>query len=116
MNKTSLRVLVAIAAAHNWPLENLDAMTAFLNGIMDKEVYIEQPNGYQVIWENSEWLYSFLKKAIYGLKQAGRTWWQAIHQHLIDLGFTACSSDTCLFYRLKNNNVILVAIYVDDIL
>ena len=114
VNKTSLRILIAIAAANSWPLHNLDALTAFLNGVMDKEVFIEQPKGFEVVGTNGERLYCFLKKAIYGLKQAGRTWWQAIHQHLISIGFTASPSDTCLYVRTRGAKIVILAIYVDD--
>ena len=108
VNKTSLRLLIAIAASNGWPLDNLDAMTAFLNGVMDKDVFIDQPKGFEVTGKNGERLYCHLKKAIYGLKQAGRTWWQAIQEYLISLGFVTCSSDTCLFVRTRGSTIVII--------
>ena len=114
VNKCSLRTIIAIAAAKGWPLEHMDATTAFLNGVIDKDVFIHQPRGFEVAGPNGEKLFCHLKKAIYGLKQAGRTWWQAISQFLIDIGFRSCLTDTCVFELSTATGLILIAIYVDD--
>jgi hypothetical protein len=64
---TSVRAIISLAASMGWSLHRMDVKTAFLNGVIDKEVYIEQPQGFEVHP-------SRLKKALYGLKQAPRAW------------------------------------------
>ena len=70
----SLRALLAIAAANNWSIEQMDVVSAYLAGVLDEDIYMEPPDGYglpkgatvQVI------------KALYGLKQSGRVWYKKI--------------------------------------
>ena len=107
LNKTSLRIVVSIAASQGWPIENMDALTAFLNGNMDYDVYIDQPEGLEIYSDTGERLYCRLNKAIYGLKQAGRTWWQTLMEYLSKIGFEACSSDVCLLTRRSKNATII---------
>jgi hypothetical protein len=65
---TSIRTIIALAANMKWKLHQMDVKTAFLNGIIEEEVYIEQPQGFEVEDRNSH--VCRLKKALYGLKQA----------------------------------------------
>ena len=83
----------------------MDVDTAFLNGTIDKEIYMVAPQGFKA--ENGKvWK---LKKSLYGLKQASRIWNQTISKTLISYGYTQCESDPCLF--VNGNSMILV--YVD---
>jgi hypothetical protein len=70
---TSIRTIIALAAKMKWKLHQMDMKTAFLNGVIEEEVYIEQPRGFNV--ENRKSHVCKLKKALYGLKQAPRAWY-----------------------------------------
>ena len=92
----------------------MDVKSAFLNGYLDKEVYVSQPKGY-VDPTMPQHVYK-LKKALYGLKQAPRAWYDKLSTFLSDAGFTRASIDTTLFSRTKGNDSLFVQIYVDDII
>ena len=79
----SIRYLLAHAALEDWDIESMDVKTAFLNGDLDEEIYMEQPEGWIVPGKEDH--VCLLKKAIYGLKQASRQWNVKIHQSLISL-------------------------------
>ena len=65
---TSIRTIMAIVANMGWRIHQLDVKTAFLNGILEEEVYIEQPQGFELYGRDSH--VCRLRKALYGLKQA----------------------------------------------
>ena len=109
----TVRTLLSFAVEHNFHLKHVDVCTAFLNGDLDKEVYMEQPPGY--IQNGSEDLYCKLSKSIYGLKQAPRCWNQALHAHLISMGFVQSQFDPC-FYTFFDDEPCFLLVYVDDII
>ena len=82
---TSIRTIIALAAKMKWKLHQRDVKT-FLNGVIEEEVYIEQPQGFEV--EDRKTHVCRLKKALYGLKQAPRAWYGRIDSFLTSLGFT----------------------------
>nr|GEX22697.1 uncharacterized mitochondrial protein AtMg00810-like [Tanacetum cinerariifolium] len=88
--------------------------TAFLNGNLRDELYVNQPNGY-VDPDNPNHVYK-LKKALYGLKQALRAWYDMLSSFLISQDFSKGSDDPTLFIRRNGNDLLLVQIYVDDII
>ena len=79
----SLRLLLALAALEDWEIHQLDVKSAFLNGVLDKEIYMEQPQGF--IIPGQEHKVCRLKKAIYGLKQASCAWNQQFHCYALTL-------------------------------
>jgi hypothetical protein len=81
----TIRVLVALAIAHNWKIHQLDVKSTFLNGELKEEVYLEQPEGF--VQKGQEQLVCKLKKAIYGLKQAPRSWYIKIDTFFNQKGF-----------------------------
>ncbi|GKA09578.1 retrovirus-related pol polyprotein from transposon TNT 1-94 [Tanacetum coccineum] len=87
----------------------MDAKTAFLNGNLQEEVYVSQPDG------NPNHVYK-LKKALYGLKQAARAWYDMLSSFLISQDFSKGLVDPTLFIRRKGKELLLVQIYVDDII
>ncbi|KAK3918579.1 Retrovirus-related Pol polyprotein from transposon TNT 1-94 [Frankliniella fusca] len=91
-----------------------DVQTAFLNGDLKEEVYIQQPEGF--IDEEREDNVCKLRKAIYGLKQASRAWNQKANQILEDLGFKKCSYEPCLYVLNSDGKIAILALYVDDFL
>jgi hypothetical protein len=111
---SAIRVLLALAAYYDLEIHQMDVKTAFLNGDLDVEIYMRQPDGFVV--PGKEELVCRLHKSIYGLKQAGRAWYHKIHQTLLDLGFTALRADTCVYVQRLAAVVVITALYVDDLL
>jgi hypothetical protein len=83
---TSIKTIIALAAKMKWKLHQMDVKTAFLNCVIKEEVYIEQPQGFEV--EDRKSHVCKLKKALYRLNQAPRAWYGRIHSFLMSLGFT----------------------------
>ena len=92
----------------------MDLITAFLNGDLNEDIYMEQPPGY--VQEGKEKLVCKLKKSLYGLKQSPRCWNKKLTQHVKSLGFEESGTDPCIFTRRKNQKVEIIAIYVDDLI
>jgi hypothetical protein len=82
---TSIRTIIALATKMKWKLHQMDVKPTFLNGVIEEEVYIEQPQGFEV--EDKKTHVNRLKKALCGLKQAPRTWYGRIGNSLTSLGF-----------------------------
>ncbi|KAI3681772.1 hypothetical protein L6452_36576 [Arctium lappa] len=107
-------MFLAYAAHKNFIVFQMDVKSAFLNGVLKKEVYVSQPEGF-VSFENPNYVY-FLDKALYGLKQAPRAWYDALSSFLVKSGFSKGKIDTTLFIKREKKDIILVQIYVDDII
>ena len=112
----SLRYMFAHAALEDWEMDSMDVKTAFLNGDLDEEIYMEQPEGW-VVPGKEDWV-CLLKKAIYGLKQASRQWNAKIHKSLLEIGFTRTYSDAGVYVysRESGDHTCIVILYVDDLL
>ena len=91
----------------------MNVKSAFLNGMLQEEVYVEQLKGF-VDPHRSDDVYK-LKRALYGLKQALRAWYDRLTAYLIEHGFKRGSADTTLFIRKDKNSFVVAQIYVDDI-
>lgn len=112
---TTIRVLLALVAHFDLELHQMDVVTAFLNGDLDEDIYMEQPEG--CIDRSKRDYVCKLLKAIYGLKQASRQWYKKVDDFLIgELGFTPTRSDPCLYILIVENKMLLIALYVDDLL
>ncbi|GJX95587.1 retrovirus-related pol polyprotein from transposon TNT 1-94 [Tanacetum coccineum] len=109
-----VQLFVAYAAHKSFPVYQMDVKTAFLNGPLKEEVYVNQPNGF-VDPHLPDKVYR-LKKALYGLKQALRAWYDELANFLVSKGFTKGSIDPTLFINKKGEDIFLVQIYVDDII
>jgi histone deacetylase 1/2 len=110
----TIRTILSIAASRGWNLRQLDVENAFLHGVLNEEVYMRQPPGYED--KTRPHFVCKLDKALYGLKQAPRAWYARLSSKLVDLGFKASKADTSLFYYNKGKTIIYVLIYVDDII
>ncbi|GJP33789.1 hypothetical protein CLOM_g18299 [Closterium sp. NIES-68] len=108
----TLRVLLAVAAVRKWKVKQMDIVTAFLYGIVEEEVYMVQPPGY----EDGTGRVCKLNKAIYGLKQAPRCWYNRLASALEGIGFRASACDESLFLMGEGESLVLLLVYVDDIL
>ncbi|CAA7042014.1 unnamed protein product [Microthlaspi erraticum] len=87
----TIRFIIALAASKGWEVHHLDVKTAFLHGELKEEVYVSQPEGFEV--EGSESKVYKLHKALYGLKQAPRAWNTKLNKILMELGFVKCSKE-----------------------
>ncbi|MCO5598059.1 hypothetical protein L7F22_052149 [Adiantum nelumboides] len=112
---TSFRVLIAIAALFGFLLHQMDVRTAFLNGDLQEEIYMSQPDGGYTSLQHPDYVCRLLK-ALYGLKQSPRQWYLRFHQCMISLGYTRFQSDANVYSRHSTNVLLFLAIYVDDIL
>ena len=110
----TIRMLLAIAAQEGWEVFQLDVKSAFLNGFLQEEIYVEQPEGFVV--EGHEDEVYLLKKALYGLKQAPRAWYSRIDQHLLNFGFTKSLSESTLYVKQSESDILIVSLYVDDLM
>jgi len=113
---TTIRTLLAQAASENWPIYQMDVVTAFLQAPVDCDIYMAQAPGF-IQKGSAEKVYK-LNKAIYGLKQSPFLWNCAIHEWLVDYGFVANAVDRCLYVKVcpLTARRIIVTIYVDDLL
>ena len=119
---STVRTLLSYATSHgaNWGFRGLDISTAFINATLKEPVYMDPPEGYQhadgkgMVWK--------LKKAIYGLKQSPRDWYDTLISWMMDTnpdtktGFNQSDNDPCLFYRKVGDKILWCCIYVDDML
>ncbi|KAL4347272.1 hypothetical protein GQ457_17G002930 [Hibiscus cannabinus] len=96
---TSFKILLALPACKQWHLLQLDVNNAFLNGILDEEVYMKLPLGYKPAGSDSSRLVCKLNKSIYGLKQASRQWFGTFSQVVLKCGFNQSPSDHSLFVK-----------------
>lgn len=81
----TVRIFLALAAQRHWTVHQFDVKSAFLNGELNEEVYVEQPAGFTI--KGFEDKVYQLRKALYGLKQAPRAWYSRIDKYFITLGF-----------------------------
>lgn len=109
-----MRTLIALAAELNLTIDHMDVKTAFLNGELKETIYISQPEG--CIKRNKSHLVCKLNKAMYGLKQASRTWYDKITRTLINLNFKKLDCEPCVFVRKDNLSLLIIVLYVDDLL
>jgi hypothetical protein len=91
----------------------MDVKTTFLNGEIEEEVYIEQPDGF--VTHEKESHVCRLKKALYGLKQTPRAWYEKIDGYLMSLGFNKSVADPNLYYHIVGDEYLILVLYVDDL-
>ncbi|CAM8944166.1 unnamed protein product [Rhodiola kirilowii] len=91
----------------------MDVKTAFLNGYLKEEVYVEQTPGFEDP-DRQDFVY-VLDKALYGLKQAPRAWYERMSEYLLAHGYERGKVDKTLFLLRTNKHLLIVQVYVDDI-
>lgn len=108
----TVRALIA-PAQKEWKIYQLDVKLAFLNGYLQEEIYVEQPQGFEIAKQENKVLR--LKKALYGLKQAPRAWYSRIDDYFTSQRFERSESEPTLYIKTRgNNNRLIVSLYVDD--
>jgi transposase InsO family protein len=110
----AIRLLLSYAVNHGIILYQMDVKSAFLNGVIEEEVYVKQPPGFEDI-KYPDHVFK-LKKSLYGLKQAPRAWYDRLSNFLIKNDFKRGQVDTTLFRRTLGKDILVVQIYVDDII
>ena len=103
-------LLMTIAAVHRWPTKQLDYVLAFPQALIEQELYMIIPKGYQLPEGKNKDYTLKLNKNLYGQKQAGRVWNHFLVQKLESVGFHQLKYDPCILYRGK----VIYILYTDD--
>src|SRR3954464_5810925 len=110
----SIRILLAIAAYHDYEIWQMDVKTAFLNGNIEEELYMMQPEGY--IDPRNVGKVCKLQRSIYGLKQASRSWNLRFDEVIKAFGFVQNVEEFSVYKKQSGTSIAFLVLYVDDIL
>ncbi|KAJ9567028.1 hypothetical protein OSB04_002994 [Centaurea solstitialis] len=111
---SSVRICIALAAIHHWSLHQLDVKNAFLNGVLEQEVYMEQPLRFIVKDKASK--VCMLRRSLYALKQSPRVWFCRFSSVMGEFGMVRSASDYSMFFRHTQGKRIIIVVYVDVII
>nr|GEY37234.1 zinc finger, CCHC-type [Tanacetum cinerariifolium] len=112
---STIRLLLALAAIQDLVIHQIDMKTAFLNGDLDEEIYMKQPEGFVMPGHESK--VCKLKKSLYGLKQAPKQWHQKFDDVVLSNGFFLNQADKCVYSKFDaSGKGIIICLYVDDML
>jgi hypothetical protein len=109
----AIRILLAFSVAKVFKLHQMDVKSAFLNGVLEEEVYVRQPRGFEC--EKYPHRVYKLRKLLYGLKQTPRAWYGRLKGFLFARGFEMGKVDQTLFLLRQGRDILIVQVYVDDI-
>jgi hypothetical protein len=110
----AIRMILAYACSKRITVYQMDVKSTFLNGELEEEVYIEQPEGF-LLSEREDYV-CILKKSLYGLKQAPRAWYSRLDKYLQQQGFRKGNADNNLYIKVDQDNILIIEVYVDDII
>ena len=111
----TIRTLFSLAAQKGWKIHHMDVKTAFLNGDLKEDVYMDHPEGFAI--KGQEQKVCKLVKYLYGLKQAPRAWYENLDENLLKLNYTHFNlDDATLFVKIVGRLVVYLVVYVDDLL
>ena len=115
---TSIRLLMQLSVQMKLKVHQMDVKSAYLNAPIDKEIFVEQPQGYAINGKNNETLVWKLKKSLYGLKQSGRNWNETLNLHLSKLEFKQSTNDPCIYSKRSviDDSFVYLLTNVDDLL
>ncbi|GKB40155.1 zinc finger, CCHC-type containing protein [Tanacetum coccineum] len=112
---STIRLLIAMASIHNLIIHQMDVKTAFLNGDLEEEVYMNQPQGF--IMPGNENKVCKLIKSLYGLKQAPKQWHQKFDEVVLSNGYLLNQADKCVYRKFdETGKGVIICLYVDDML
>ena len=108
-------MMIALATRKHWMIHQLDVKYAFLNGELKEEVYLQKLEGF--VQKGKEHLVCRLKKALHGLKQAPRSWYEKIDSFFLQQSYNRSKSGPNL-YTVKDEKrcIVLISLYVDDLI
>ena len=107
--KDSLRIVMALVTHFDLELHQMDIKTAFLNGDLHEEVYMDQLEGFQD--KGKEHMVYKLKKSIYDLKQTSKQWYLKFHEILITFGFKDNLVDQCIYLKINGTKICIIVLY-----
>ena len=110
----SVRIILAIAAYHDYEIWQMDVKTAFLNGNLTEDVYMIQPEGF--VDPKDAGKVCKLQRSIYGLKQASRSWNLRFDEVVKEFGFIKNGEEACVYKKVSGSAIAFLILYVDDIL
>ena len=110
----SIRILLSIATYYDYEIWQMDVKTAFLNGYLEENIYMMQPDGF--ITKGQGHMVCKLHKSIYGLKQASRSWNKHFDQVIKSFGFDQNEKEPCVYGKMQDDVVVFLLLCVDDIL
>ena len=110
----SIRMVLAIAALRNLEVHQMDVKTAFLNGDLDEETYMEQPEDFISLGQEKK--VCRLVKSLYGLKQAPKQWHQKFDSVMLANDFKINECDKCVYVKDTENGYVILCLYVDNML
>ena len=112
----SIRTMLAIGNQLDLEIHQMDVVAAFLNGDLDEDIYMKQPEGF--VDQNNPNKVCKLKKSLYGLKQSARCWNEKIDSYMKSQGYKQSTADSCIYYRSEvidgKHVIVIVGVYVDD--
>ena len=107
-------MLIAITAIHNLEIHQMDVKTTFLNGDLDEEIYMEQPEGFIILGQEKK--VCRLVKSLYGLKQASKQWHEKFDSVMITNGFKINECDKCVYVKNIKRGSVIICLYIDDMI
>ena len=110
----SIRILIAIAAYHDYEIWQMDVKTAFLKGNLLEDVYMTQPEGF--VQPKNSGKVCKLQRSIYGLKQASQSWNLRFDESVKGFGFVKNEDEPCVYKKISGSTIVFLVLYVDDIL
>ncbi|GJZ47672.1 zinc finger, CCHC-type containing protein [Tanacetum coccineum] len=110
----AIRILISIASYYDYEIWQMDVKIAFLNGYLDEEIYMVQPEGF--VNPNHLRKVCKLQRSIYGLKQASRSWNKRFDEEIKRFGFAQNLDESCVYQKASGSNVTSLILYVDDII
>jgi len=119
LKMATLRCALALAAARRYSIVQLDVTTAFLYGSLKERLFAKIPPGYNQFVDANLDANKYvleLTKSMYGLKQAGRSWNETLHEYMTSLGFTRGRKDKCVYIKSNGGNYLVCLVYVDDLI
>ena len=111
---TTIRIVLTIVDAEELNLEQLDVRTVFLHGDLEEDIYMVQPEGFQVAGKEN--LVCKLIQSLYGLKQAPRRWYLKFDSFMMKNGYTRSDMDHCCYFKQFDSSDIILSLYVADML
>jgi len=111
---STIRYLISLSAIQDLIIHQMDVKTTFLNGDLEEEIYMKQPDGFVVVGQENK--VCKLKKSLYGLKHAPKQWYEKFDRTLVSNGYVMNASDSCVYSKLFGSNYVTICLYVDDML
>ncbi|KRY44405.1 Retrovirus-related Pol polyprotein from transposon TNT 1-94 [Trichinella britovi] len=119
---SSIRTILAISANYGLIAHQLDFVSAYLNGEIEEEIYMEIPEKRDEVLkcskvkQNLDGKVCRIRKSLYGLKQSGRQWYKKLDEKLSQYGLKTTSGDPCIYFERRGRELAIAAIYVDDVI